>query len=364
MIKSIEINRFRGIKQLRLDDLRMINIVVGPSATGKTALLEGLRLALGATPQVAYNLALRGIPNFLFPNPSREQFESLWSPLFFDFAINESVEFHVVNSDGDQAKSEIYFDESKAVIAAPVPVPNTGSMPGASAGHAMAASAIAPIAFKRKAFDGSESTLRAAVGPNGQLNFDQGPDLAPTIDFLTPVWQSNPQLVAITFSRLSVENTEKDVVQTLRQQFPEIQEISVQSPTLFPVLYAGLSQRARKMPLALVSSGISKFISLLLAIEGGKGGVLLVDEIENGIYYQTMPALLEALHSAARRMGVQLFLTTHSWECLKGAVPQIEKFPQDFNLIQMYQDHGQSVAKVVPGDRAAAAIEAEIEVRA
>lgn len=363
MIKTLEIKRFRGIKNLRLDGLRMINIVVGPSASGKTALLESLRLALGATPQVAYNLAHRGLPNFIFSSLSREQFEWLWSPLFFDFATNESIVFHAINSEGKEAKSEIYFDDSNAVVTASVPVSTTSAMPGISSGHAMAASAISPISFKRTSFDGSESTLRAAVNPAGQLTVENRNELDSTIDFLTPAWQLNLQLVASTFSKLSIDNAEKEVVRTLMAQFPEITGISVQSPALTPVLYASLRQRERKMPVALVSSGIYKFISLLLAIEGGNGRVMLVDEIENGIYYQTMPNLWVALHSAAKRVGVQLFLTTHSWECLKAAAPQIEKFPQDFNLIQMYQEDGQSAAKVIPGDRAAAAIGAGIEVR-
>ena len=62
MIKSFEVQNFRGFVDLKLDNLPTMNVIVGRSASGKTALLEALRLALGATPQVAWKLnALRGI---------------------------------------------------------------------------------------------------------------------------------------------------------------------------------------------------------------------------------------------------------------------------------------------------------------
>ena len=40
MIKTFTMKRFRGFKDLKIDDLRRINVIVGPNATGKTALLE------------------------------------------------------------------------------------------------------------------------------------------------------------------------------------------------------------------------------------------------------------------------------------------------------------------------------------
>ena len=363
MIKAIEIDQFRGIQHLKLDDLRMLNIVVGPSAAGKTALLEALRLALGATPYVAFGLAHRGMPNFFVPNPSGEQFESWWNPLFFNFDARSQIKFNVTDSADRVARLAIFFDESTPVIASQATLPPPGNPPSSSAAQPSVPSAIAPLAFKRTAFTGQESTLRATV-VNGQVQFEQGSELGLAVDFLFPIWQSNPQQMATMFSPLSIANKEDRVVAVLTEQFPEITGLSVQSPNGSAVLYASLRHVARKVPLAMVSSGIHKFVSLLLAIESTSGGVLLIDEIENGIYYQTMPALWKALHASAKQPQAQLFLTTHSWECLKSAAPLIDEFPEDFNLIQMYQENGKSVAKVVPGKHAGAAIEAGIEVRA
>ncbi|MCL5946242.1 MAG: AAA family ATPase [Planctomycetes bacterium] len=365
MIKTIEIDQFRGIQQLKLDGLRKLNIIVGPSASGKTALLEALRLAIGATPQTAFNLVNRGMPNFpILPNPSREQFESLWSSLFFNFRTDTEINLKVIDSTDRTAQLTIFFDQSKALVATQSALSLSGTASSSSAGQPSIPPAIAPLTFKRKPFTGPETTLHATVNPNGQLQFEQGGELGSIVDFLSPIWQTNPQQIAALFSQLSIANKTDGIVEALKEQFPQITGLSVQSPTYLPALYATLKHVARQMPLAMVSSGINKFVSLLLAVETAGSGVLLVDEVENGIYYQTMPKLWNLLRSSANQASAQLFLTTHSWECLKSVAPMIETTSEDFSLIQMYQEDGKSVAKVVPGEHAAAAIEAGIEVRA
>ena len=363
MISAIEIKHFRGIKHLTLDGLRTINIIVGPSAAGKTSLLEGLRLALGATPQIALNLAHRGMPNTFIPNLTRDQFEFFWAPLFFDFDVATPIDFSAVDQDDHVARLAIFFDQSKVLLASQPSLPLSGTSPRSPSGQPSVQPIIAPLAFKRTSFTREESTLYASVTSNGQLQFDSGNELDVVADFLSPFWPANSQQITMMFSRLSIAGSTRGILDVLIKQFPEIRALSVESPAFFPALYASMAHVARKMPLAMVSSGIYKFVSLLLAIESTRGGVLLVDEIENGIYYQTLPALWQSLHASAKQASSQLFLTTHSWECLKCAAPLIEESPDDFNLIQMFQDDGKSVALVVPGQHAAAAIEGGIEVR-
>ena len=50
-IKAIEINHFRGIKQLSVNDFSNINLIVGDNNSGKTSFLEAIEL-LFATPQL------------------------------------------------------------------------------------------------------------------------------------------------------------------------------------------------------------------------------------------------------------------------------------------------------------------------
>src|ERR1700735_101538 len=84
MIDSFRIKHFRCFQTLDLTALRRINVIVGRNAAGKTALLEGIRLGLGATPNLLWSLnQQRGLVVFFQPNQSREQFEAQWNGYFY-----------------------------------------------------------------------------------------------------------------------------------------------------------------------------------------------------------------------------------------------------------------------------------------
>lgn len=359
MIDSFEVENFRSFRALKLRRLPAVNILVGKSASGKTALLEGFRMALGGTPTVAWTLnGTRGIITPMPPNPTREQFEAAWRSYFLDFDTTKTIEFKLLDSEGRHASLSMYFDKERPVTPLPGSVIQNPGMP-------IFTNTIIPLAFMRTSFSGEKSTLDATVHQQhfGQIHLQQGPELGTVSDFFPSTWQSNAQLVANWFSQLKVTNRTDDIVEAICKQFPEIQELSSESPYGAASVYARIRDHSEMMPIGLVSSGINKFLSLLIAVRTYRGGVVLIDEIENGIYYQMFPALWETLHKFAKENKTQLFLSSHSWECLRGAATVIEKHPDDFSLIQVSHDRGESSASVAAGKNVAAAIESGIEIR-
>lgn len=355
MIKSFEVQNFRSLKQLKLSNLSRVNILVGRSASGKTAVLEAIRIALAGTPSVAWQVnSQRGVPIFMQQNPQREQFEAQWAPIFYDFNLNDQIYFEITDDRDQKTSLKVYFDQNKPITPSvqfgfPAFVPTT----------------IVPLAFERVSLEKEITILYATINQQGNFHLDQGHDLRATSEFFTSNWQSNAPQIASWFSQISIDidDQTKDIVKHICKHFPEISNLSVQAPAQFPLLYATLAYNGRKIPISLVSSGINKFVSLILAIRIFKGGVVLIDEIENGIYYQMFPYFWDALYQSAVESNTQLFLSTHSWECLKAVVPLIEKHSDDFSLIQVFQSQGMTKATTVSGIDAAAAIDSDIEVR-
>lgn len=50
-----------------------------------------------------------------------------------------------------------------------------------------------------------------------------------------------------------------------------------------------------------------------------RGGIILIDEIENGLHYCVIADVWKVLADAARRLNVQIFATTHSGEMIHAA---------------------------------------------
>jgi AAA15 family ATPase/GTPase len=68
-----------------------------------------------------------------------------------------------------------------------------------------------------------------------------------------------------------------------------------------------------------MGEGIGRLLTLLLAIVSSENGVVMLDEIETGLHYSAMQGVWTALAQAARKANVQVFASTHSWECFKAA---------------------------------------------
>ena len=58
---------------------------------------------------------------------------------------------------------------------------------------------------------------------------------------------------------------------------------------------------------------------LALSMSEAIGGLLLVDEIENGLHHSVQEEVFSMLLNLAKSFDVQIFATTHSDECIRAA---------------------------------------------
>ncbi|HSO00844.1 MAG TPA: ATP-binding protein [Candidatus Nanopelagicales bacterium] len=70
-------------------------------------------------------------------------------------------------------------------------------------------------------------------------------------------------------------------------------------------------------PLNALGAGVHRFLGLLLACHGARGGLLLVDEIDTGLHYSVQTRLWELLAAWSAKFDVQIVATTHSLDCVR-----------------------------------------------
>ncbi len=356
MIDTLHVENFRCFKTLDLQGLKRINIVLGKNATGKTAILESIKLGLDAYPNVLPFLnQWRSVPTIFQANQTAEQFQALFSDFFHEFKADLPIETRIQDSSNRSALLKMFFDPRRAVTTQPTL--------GFKAPSALPTT-IVPLAFERTDFNGQKSVLLATVNQGGAPFLQPGNRLGIATAFISSSYFGS-QENATWLSQLSVAKRSEEVIESLRRHFPFIRNVT--SETTMPgtpaTLYADLPHLPRKIPLALVSAGISRLFTLMLAITASKGGAVLVDELENGIFHDQFPMVWKTLADLAEHHGTQLFVSSHSEECLKAALATIAQSPGNFSLLRVRREKEHSDVEMFSGEQMEAALEKNGEIR-
>ncbi|MGA2437301.1 MAG: AAA family ATPase [Acidobacteriaceae bacterium] len=352
MIKSFKTENFRCFKKIEISDLRRINVVVGKNAAGKTSLLEALKLGLDGTPNVVPWLdGIRGIPFIIPPNTTNDQFQGAFLDFFHDFDSQSTISTAATDSADKTAHVRVCFDPSAAVTIQP----SIGFKVPAGSGAITApsnspATTIVPLAFQRIDFKGQHSTLFVTMNPNGQLQMQPGKPLGPVSGFFSGSASGGPQETAGWLSKLRVEKRDKTVVEALRRHFPFINDVTPETMSMgLNMVFADIPTLPRKVPLSLVSGGINRLFTLILAAVSFQGGVVLIDEVETGIYYEQYAEVWKTLYGLSVQCDTQLFISSHSNECLKAMLPTMHEHEEDFRLLRADKKNGISLIHSVDG---------------
>jgi ABC-type uncharacterized transport system ATPase subunit len=361
MIDRIEIQNFRGFRTLSLSGLGRINVVVGKNASGKTALLEAIRLGLAGTPQILWQTNQQRMPGYGFAiPPTQESFESIWNPSFYNLDSSLPIVIDCHDSRGNSSHLKIFYDNDRAITA----IPNQTSIAPSGAIALLPPSNIAPLIFERTDFNGNESKLSASMGNQGNIQMDQGPELGIVSEFYSANAFLNGPQNAQAFSALSINNREGQVVDAMKEEFsPLISELVVLSATQIPGIYAVVPGFREKVPLALLSSGVNKLFTILSAMILRGDGVVLLDEIDNGFYYDRLETIWRLIYRLSIKHNTQVFASTHSQECLKALAKVVKGNETDFNLLHAERDKDGISVTQVEGEFFEDAIEQGFEVR-
>jgi AAA15 family ATPase/GTPase len=84
------------------------------------------------------------------------------------------------------------------------------------------------------------------------------------------------------------------------------------------------------IPLPMFGEGANKLFRILSEIVVNANGKLLIDEVDTGIHYSRFKQYWKTILISAKRNSVQLFMTTHSQECLKYFKEALEELGEEY----------------------------------
>jgi AAA15 family ATPase/GTPase len=350
MIETFEIKHFRCFKSLKLPAIKRFNFIVGESGTGKTAFLEALFLVAGGNPEIWFRLRRwRGLGEGPMQFMVKENYEVLFRDLFYRFNQKQGAFIKIIDTEEGKRELEIFYKHSETYTLPVQPRPRNAFV-------------IDPITFK---WDTRNKVTHSEV-----IFEDQSLKMTGNVSVL-PVYLISPQTFSPRensnqFSLLSRAKKEEPVLSALQSIFKEVQGISLEILAGEPVLHVAVEGLDEKMPLGDLSGGVTKYISIILAILSNPGGVVLIDEIEDGFYYKNLPDLLHNIVYLCDTHNVQLFATTHSYEFLQAmaqAIPAAKRGADDFSLLRFGRGVEQPELTRITGESYEAAIKESFEIR-
>ncbi len=144
----------------------------------------------------------------------------------------------------------------------------------------------------------------------------------------------------------------KDVEDTLKLVEPRLQRLVAvplsNGPTL---LYADVGAE-RILPVALMGGGFVRLMEMTLTFAEASNGSILIDEIENGLHHAVLYDVWNVINQLSRRFNVQVFATTHSYECIKAAhaASRASEFGDAFAFFRLQRDQKCKIESVAYDD--------------
>ena len=125
-----------------------------------------------------------------------------------------------------------------------------------------------------------------------------------------------------------------------------------------------LSDFAGPVPLKSLGDGAVRMFGIALAIANYRDGILLIDEVENGIHYSLHGAFWNMILRSAEAHNVQVVATTHSKDCIDGFAYAALDCPDiSGNLVRIDRHNGKLHAVEYSKEELETAAEQHIEVR-
>lgn len=127
--------------------------------------------------------------------------------------------------------------------------------------------------------------------------------------------------------------------------------------------FGGTGRRGRVL-LGSHGDGMHRLLALSLALIQAADGVLLIDEIDTGLHWTVMDDMWRLVVETARKSSVQVFATTHSYDCIRGLSSLVESRSDLAGEVSIHKVE-RSLRKAVDLDAedVQVAVEQNIEVR-
>jgi AAA15 family ATPase/GTPase len=313
----INIVRYRKLYDINIKNLSRINIFAGGNNLGKTSILESF-----------YLLSQLNDLNALFElERYRGKFYNEFQSKWFDKSISDRVEisgiFNETSSDICIQKEDTTENIDKTNYLSTI-----------------------KVEAKVNGTD-LESSVHLYNNREPDLRYSQIQILCP--GSLTSPYRYNIELLSKAHSYAVKENYYDEIVNFIRNNMDSsIEKITLVENNRFMVKSSKLETAT---DLTKYGEGMQRVFEIALLMGYNRNGILCIDEIDCAIHHSLLVTFSAFLQKLAEQFNVQVFLSTHSKECIDAFIEAKYNENKDITAYSLSEENGKVICKYVSGER-------------
>ena len=347
MISELYIEKYRGLKDFKLEELGKVNIIAGENNTGKTSVLEVLKSLESPNDLRAWRLiGRREGNNYRLTTTLYDTMKSL-------FPINSEENMTDIKYFGKNDEKQFCVELSGRFEEAILTDEHLDKFMGYRVGEES-------NEYEHKEYE--TSVLNISYKINGE---ECGDDIVygiqrgvPAIEhkrvsiinnvvYISPTQHANNTLYLD--SLMMDPQLYEQFVDIMREFDPDFISInSVDEEKTFSRKYIILSKKFKEgLLLNAYGDGMKKAMLLLSSVLRAKNGILLLDEFETAIHASVMGKVFKWIIETASMLNVQIFMTSHSLEAISSVLKWCPEMQKDIRMITLVNtDNGVKVRNV------------------
>lgn len=294
MIDRLSINGLRGISQCILEDIGQVNLFLGRNNSGKSTILESIFLLSGGNDPFNY-AKINSLRHY-------NRMQSGEDLIYNIYGLKKDTPILIsAFCDSQMRELSISYKETRSKN---ISISDSSTRP----------SIDYEVLFhlKNEGMPDVDTSFKvSSINPNkGKVALADAPIFHIPAFFISP---SEPYENVESYFASIVENKREDYVKKV---------INDVDPNIKDIVFAGNRIMAdigfdKRIPIQLMGDGLKKVLSVVVNMAMVPNGILLIDEVDNGLHYSSMPILWKAIVESAKMYNVQVFATTHNVESLR-----------------------------------------------
>ncbi|MCX7093971.1 MAG: AAA family ATPase [Methylobacter sp.] len=390
MLTNLRIKNFRMLEDLEIPKLGRVNLIVGKNNSGKSTILEALRLyASKAHPKLLREILQGHDESFNIDADSNiDNQEQNWYGLKHLFPNRKFPT-------DDNSYISIVSDEKSLIKIEPVFYYLKEDQETNADGDIIDI-IHRRITIKQSEFSGVEDltelvpAIRVTLGSGRSALLDLAGDMRKSITSIHWRFMDDPgspkssyvstallasEALAKLWDQITLSPNEDTVLRALKVIDPQVERLAFiedrnrySSRDNSRLAIVKLKNSDDRIPLNSMGDGMSRILQLILSVFPAKDGVLLIDEFENGLHFSVQEEVWRIIFELAKELNIQVFATTHSWDCIESFTNVAVENSEDGVLLKVSKskltsDNGKIIATVYDEEALKTVTASALEVR-